>query len=483
MKALLVNTNLMKPPVAPLGLDYLADSVRAAGHEPLLLDLCFSADVKADIEAACREGPDIIGCTVRNTDDCYFASGAFFLPGIKDIVTSLRGCSDAPVVLGGVGFSVMPEAVVQFCGADYGIAGEGEEAFVSLWSVLRGRSDLAEVPGLVFRSERGLRRTPVAEVDLDRLPPRSRSFVDNRRYFAEGGQAGFETRRGCAMTCIYCADPVAKGRSTRLLHPHRVVEELRALLGQGIDHLHTCDPEFNLPLAHAHDVCRAMIEAGLGEKIRWYAYCAPAPFDAEIAALMRRAGCAGIDFGADSGNDRMLRRLGRHFRVADLETTARACRQTGIPFMYDLMLGGPDESVDSLRQSLDLVRRIGPDCVGISLGVRVYEGTPLADEVRRAGPMETNPALRGERLGNGQFLRPVFYLSPGLGPDPAALARDAVGDDPRFFLPGGLEETRDFNYNDNDVLVRAIRDGARGAYWDILRKLRAPSPSPRNRLR
>lgn len=479
MKALLVNTNRMRPPVAPVGLDYLADSVRAAGHEPTLLDLCLSTDIEADVEAACRQAPDVIGCTVRNTDDCFYASGVSFLPVIADTVARLRTCTDAPIVLGGVGFSVMPEAVIEATGADFGIAGEGEEAFVGLLRALEQRTgpagapDADRVPGLVVRGDRGMRRTPAVDIALDRLPVRTRSFVDNRRYFAEGGQAGFETRRGCPQSCIYCADPVAKGRRSRLLPADRVVDELRALLGQGIDHLHTCDPEFNVPLAHAHDVCRAMIEAGLGGRMRWYAYCAPVPFDAETAALMSRAGCAGIDFGADSGSDRMLRRLGRPYRAADLASTARACRQAGIPFMYDLMLGGPDETVDSLRESLDLVRRIGPDCVGISLGIRVYDGTPIADEVRRAGPMEVNPALRGERIGNGQLLRPVFYLSPGLGPDPAALVRDIVGDDPRFFLPGGAEEERDYNYNDNDLLSKAIRDGARGAYWDILRRMRA----------
>jgi radical SAM superfamily enzyme YgiQ (UPF0313 family) len=479
MKALLVNTNLMQPPVAPIGLDYLADGVRAAGHELTLLDLCFSTDIETDIGTACREGPDVVGCTVRNTDDCFFASGVSFVPEIDEIVERLRERTDAPIVLGGVGFSVEPEAVVEACGADLGIAGEGEEAFVRLLGVLERHSDPTKppdadrIPGLVFRGGDGMHRNPSVDIALDRLPSRTRSFVDNRRYFAEGGQAGFETRRGCPLPCIYCADPVAKGRRTRLLPASRVVEELRALLGQGIDHLHTCDPEFNVPLAHAHDVCRAMIEAGLGGRIRWYAYCAPVPFDAETAALMRRAGCAGIDFGADSGSDRMLRRLGRRYRAADLETTARTCRQAGIAFMYDLMLGGPDETVDSLRESLDLVRRIGPDCVGVSLGIRVYEGTPLADEVRHAGPMEANPGLRGERLDNARFLHPVFYLSPGLGPDPAALVRDVVGDDPRFFLPGGAEESRDYNYNDNDVLVQAIRHGARGAWWDILRRMRA----------
>ena len=149
MKVLLVNTNRMKPAIAPIGLDYLADSLISAGHEPRLLDLCFSDDVMRDVEGAVREhAPDAVGATVRNTDDCYFASGAFFLPGIRDIVSSLHRRCGSPVVLGGVGYSVMPEAVVEFCGADFGIAGEGEEAFVRLLGALGHEIDaVLERPG------------------------------------------------------------------------------------------------------------------------------------------------------------------------------------------------------------------------------------------------------------------------------------------------------------------------------------------------
>jgi radical SAM superfamily enzyme YgiQ (UPF0313 family) len=473
MKVLLVNTNRMKPPIAPIGIDYLADSILAAGHEASLLDLCFSDNPEGDSETACRAGPDIIGCTIRNTDDCFFESGAFFLPGIREIIHALRDHSDAPVALGGVGLSLMPEAVVEYCGADFGIAGEGEETFVELLAALGGSAELEQVPGLVFWDEGGLQRNRPADIHLERLPARTRSFVDNRRYFALGGQAGFETKRGCPMTCVYCADPVSKGRRSRLLPPRRVVDELQALRALGIDHMHTCDCEFNIPLVHAQDVCRAIIDAGLGEKIRWYAYCSVAPFNAETAALFRRAGCAGIDFGVDSGSAEMLRRLGRHFTPADLEETARLCREAGIPFMYDLLLGSPGETGETMRESLDIVRKAGPDCIGISLGVRVYDGTALADQVRRMGPLEANPALHGARLDNESFLRPLFYLAPELGPDPGARVKELVGDDTRFFLPGGAEKTRDYNYNDNDLLVQAIRNGARGAYWDILRRMRA----------
>ncbi len=474
MKVLLVNSNRMKPAVAPIGLDYLADSLRAAGHQVALLDLCFAASPEQEVRESLATGqPDAIAVSIRNTDDCYLASGSFFLPALRALVATLREGSAAPIVLGGVGFSIMPEGAMEYCGADYGVAGEGEDALPGLLDSLAAGSEPERVPGVLFWHGEGLHRNPSMPVSLDGLPPRSRSLVDNHRYFAEGGQAGFETRRGCPMACTYCADPVSKGRSVRVLPPAAVVHELRALLAQGIDHFHTCDCEFNIPLEHAREVCRAIIDAGLGERMRWYAYCAPVPFDAETAALMRRAGCAGIDFGADSASTQMLARLGRGFGPDALEATARHCREAGIPFMYDLLLGGPGETPATVRESVERIAAIGPDCVGVSLGVRVYEGTALAREVRAMGPLEANAALQGARLDNESLLRPVFYLSPALGRDAAAFVRGLVGDDPRFFLPSGGEESRNYNYNDNDLLVRAIAGGARGAYWDILRRMRA----------
>jgi hypothetical protein len=66
MKILLLNTNQMKPACAPIGLDYIADSLIEAGHEPKLLDLCFSQDVSADIGSVIAGfNPRLIGVTVR----------------------------------------------------------------------------------------------------------------------------------------------------------------------------------------------------------------------------------------------------------------------------------------------------------------------------------------------------------------------------------------------------------------------------------
>jgi radical SAM superfamily enzyme YgiQ (UPF0313 family) len=299
-------------------------------------------------------------------------------------------------------------------------------------------------------------------------------LVDNRRYFVEGGMGGVESRRGCPKGCIYCADPVGKGKKLRLRSPQSVADEIESLLGMGIDHFHFCDSEFNIPENHALNICLELVRRGLGDKVRWYAYASPAPFSQELAALCRKAGCAGIDFGVDSGCDTMLLRLGRDFSVADLSRAAEVCHQEGIVFMYDLLLGGPDETRESMRETIETMKKLSPDRVGTSLGVRIFPQTKMAELVQRQGPLQVNPNLRGTIERNDNFFKPIFYLSASLGPDAVEYLSRLIGGDEHFFFvsPSGAE--RNYNYNDNSVLVNAIKAGYRGAFWDILRRIGKP---------
>ena len=185
--------------------------------------------------------------------------------------------------------------------------------------------------------------------------------------------------------------------------PSQVADELELLAARGIDHFHLCDSEFNVPVWHAREVCSELANRGLGDRIRWYTYATPAGFDDELAARMRAAGCAGVNFGADAADARMLEALGRDFEVADLEATARACRKAGLACMFDLLLGGPGETRESIQRSIEGMKRISPDRVGISQGVRVYPGTRLAAMVIAAGPLESNPNLRGPLRDNASL--------------------------------------------------------------------------------
>ncbi len=477
---LLVNPNRLRPAVAPIGLDYCADVLLARGIPVELLDLCFEHDPAAAIaRALAGREPALIGVSVRNTDDCYLASGRDFLPDLASLVALLRRHSEAPIVLGGSGYSVAPGPILELLGADYGITGDGEEPLAMFARALQeGALAPSAIPGLVWRKGGALRRNPPWLGPLHGLPPRRRELLDNERYFREGGQAGIETKRGCDRRCIYCADPLGKGRRVRPRTPEQVADEFAVLLCRGLDHLHLCDSEFNVPADHALAVCEELARRHLGERACWYTYATPAGFGAELAQAMRRAGCVGVNFGADSGHPAVLAALGRDFTPADLEATADACRRAGLIFMFDLLLGGPGETRATLAQTIRLVKQISPHRVGLSLGVRVYEGTPLARSLAAEGPLSDNPHLRradGAPLETHSLLHPVFYLSADLGEDPQGYLADLVGGDQRFFFPTPQVGGEAYNYSDNERLVEAISRGCRGAYWDILRRL-AESP-------
>jgi radical SAM superfamily enzyme YgiQ (UPF0313 family) len=267
---------------------------------------------------------------------------------------------------------------------------------------------------------------------------------------------------------------LSKGRRYRLRSPELVCDELEALLDQGIEWLHFCDAEFNLPRKHAEAVCEEIVARGLGERLRWYTYASAEPFDKELAALMRRAGCQGINFGVDSGNDEMLRRLGRPYTAAALRRTAAACRGERLTFMYDLLIGGPGETRETVRDTIDLMKEVDPDRVGAAIGVRIYPGTALARQVEAAGFRPDNTELYGAVAGNEDYAEPVFFLSAALGAEAVDYVRALVAGDERFFVGAKKEElAQNYNYNDNSVLVDAIKRGERGAYWDILRRIGA----------
>jgi len=481
----LINTNRMLPPIAPIGLDYVAGAVRRAGGDVDVVDLNLSPDADAalaDHFGRCQ--PELVGLTFRNADDCFWPSGESFLPVLQRDIVAVRRHTAAPIVLGGVGYSIFPQPLLAATGAEFGIWGDGEDATVCLLQEIRGQRRWDRVPGLIDRQDGVLRVNLPAWPSSLRVPT-ARDCVANETYFRRGGQIGVETKRGCPRQCSYCADPLAKGRVHRLRDPAEVAEEVALLADRGLDVLHVCDAEFNLPLEHALAVCDALIARRLGDRVRWYAYLAVVPFLGELADRMRRAGCVGINFTSDSTHPQMLATYRQPHRREDLIQAVTNCRTYGIAVMLDLLLGGPGETPETAAETVASIKSMAPDCAGAALGVRIYPGTQMETLVAEEGPLENNPGVRRHYAGPIDLLRPTFYISPALGERPARLVRDLIGDDPRFFPPeedaGGAGESAasDHNYNANRALIDAIAAGARGAYWDILRKLRTGGPGVR----
>jgi radical SAM superfamily enzyme YgiQ (UPF0313 family) len=461
----LVNTNQVKPAVAPIAYDYLHEPLSRAGFQADLLDLCFSQDIETDIERYCRHNhPDFWGVTLRNTDDVYFSSQYSFLDAIREMVAALRRHRDVPIIMGGVGFSIMPEKILERCGADFGIVCEGEVSFPLLLTRLVNRQPYDDISGLVYKSGGHFKRNPVTFADLGEVGAHRRLLVDNEKYFVAGGLAGVETKRGCTRACIYCVEPLVKGRRVRLRDPRDIADEIESLADRGVYAIHINDSEFNLDVGHAVRFCDELRRRKLHERIQWYAYGMPAPFPEELARAMKESGCVGMNFGTDSASNVMLRILKRTFRPKHIVEAVNLCKRYGLRHILEILFGAPGETAETVKETIDFLKLLDPERVSVTAGLRIFPGTELEKLARAEGISHDNPNLFGEIEGNEDLVKPLFYLSSQIAPKPLEYIATLIGPDPRFF---GVN-TDSFNYNANDLLVAAIADGERGAYWMLL---------------
>ncbi|MBP8984873.1 MAG: radical SAM protein [Syntrophobacterales bacterium] len=402
MRVLLISANTEKINILPLplGLHYVAAATRNRGHDVRVLDLMAYEESSQPIRDAIESfRPGLIGISVRNIDDQDMHDPKFLLAEVKNAVLQCRRFSVAPVVLGGAGYSIFPEAVLAYLGADMGIQGEGEYVFPELLERLEKGMGLSGLPGLYLR-EIGLQgeRTFIDDLsDLDITGVRSFLSAYDRGLFVP-----FQTRRGCPMDCTYCSTATIEGRRIRKKAPQSAVEELRAFVGQGFRRFFFVDNTFNLPSSYAKEICRAIIRQGLG--IDWWCILYPGRVDEDLIRLMAEAGCKEVSLGFESGCERILKVMNKRFGPEEIRKTSLMLEKNGIQQTGFLLLGGPGETRESVLESLSFADSLPLNGLKITQGIRIYPHTKLARIAVSEGMVAPDDDL----------LKPTFYMVRGI---------------------------------------------------------------------
>jgi len=385
MKILLINPNTYRnPPVMPLGLEYLAGAITEAGHDVDVLDLCFSNNPSEElVKAMQNRRPDITGITVRQVDTALYHGNRFFLPEIRDYVRLCKNFG-IPVVLGGSGFSIMPEKILSYTGAEYGIYGPGERALVALMDELQ--------QGKV--SDRVSVRDGYIALKADHTPTLRADVIDSSQYLQHEGIFGFRTQYGCNESCFFC---VEAGTPVSHCDPQAVAREIEQLIGRGASQFHLCDPEFNISESHCIDVCRAIVD--ITGAIQWTLYMKPEPVTSRLFHWLAVSGATMITVSIDTlryGPDSFTR----------LEPFFFLARDNGIKVMVDLSVGYPDEPLSVTARMLDFLDSFPLYSVGVNSYFRVYPGTLLYNKIL-ATPHLQDRLLPG--FPSDDFLSPVFF--------------------------------------------------------------------------
>ncbi len=439
-RVLLVSTNITREPypVYPLGLAVIAAALVADGHAVEQFDFLASGEDESLLrEKISAFAPDFVGLSMRNLDNCDSLKAVGYQAIVKRLVGVVRECTAAPVIVGGPAFSIMPERILAFTGADHGIVGEGERPVCDL---IRDLSEGKEAPALLW-GDRLLAGDEMAS------PLFSRPLVDF--YVGQSGMINLQTKRGCPHGCVYCSYPSLEGNRWRCREPGAVADDLeRARADFGVDHFFFTDSVFNDDGGHFLLVAEEILRRGIS--VRWSCYIRPQGIRREQLSLLKRAGLYAAELGTDAACDATLRGQGKGFTFAEALDANRAFVAERIPCAHFVMFGGPGETDDTVNEGLANLEQLEHTVVFAFSGISILPGTALFTRAVREGFI----------TGEASLDSPKYYLSPGIDADAmnARIKASFGGRRHRVFPPSEGQLKRDVMH----------RFGYKGLLWDTL---------------
>jgi radical SAM superfamily enzyme YgiQ (UPF0313 family) len=403
------NRNRHPAPVIPYGACMVAEAAAAAGHRVEFLDLMFQPDPERAVAAALRRFPaEVVGLSVRNLDNNDMQAPAEFVTALTELTRTVQRLSAAPLVLGGPAVGVMPEPLLRRTGAAAAVLGDGEAVFPALLQALGNGGGLGNVPRLAWLADGAYRVSADRRCALGNAAatPQYPRWLDLKAYGANLTAVPLQSKRGCPFSCIYCTYGISEGHDYRLIPPEEVAAAVHRLAAMGCRDIEFVDNVFNSPYDHALAICHYLARKPAPVRLQSLELN-PAFIDDRLLDVMARAGFVGIGVTVESAADPALAGLKKAFNAAEVARAADIIRRSPLPCFWMFLLGGPGETRDTVRQSLDFARRtLRPgDVAYFNVGIRIYSDTELEAIARRQG-MLSGP--------EEEMLAPAFYFSPEL---------------------------------------------------------------------
>jgi len=219
---------------------------------------------------------------------------------------------------------------------------------------------------------------PVPRHDLFQHPGYRYSFSRKRRF------ASVLTDYGCPFRCTFCIMPTLgfKFRPT-----DNVMEELRFIRRLGIDEIFFIDQTFAAVRKRALELCAAMREQIPG--VGWSCFSRADVLDPSLLEEMQKAGCHTIILGVETASEEILRHYRKEYTRSQIQDAFAWCRRLGIRTVGTFILGLPEETADTVEETLSLAKSLECDFASFNLAVPRM-GTDLrrqalADGLAQAG--------------------------------------------------------------------------------------------------
>lgn len=384
-------------PYPPLGTLYAAALLRSAGISVAVFDSMLN-DPEEEFEAALKEHrPKIV---VVYEDNFNFLT-KMCLSRMREVAYQILDMSrgaGATVLVNG---SDASDHALEYLRRGFRsvLLGEAEWTLLEAGQQLLGGNQrgLVEIPGLAYLDDQTgqvVRTDPRALMrDLDLLPTPSRDLIDMKQYQAawKGAHGYFSLNlvasRGCPYRCNWCAKPIY-GDSFAVRSARSVAEEMRSLkFDLGAEHLWFADDIFGL---------RAKWVQELADQVERLDAVVPFKMQSRVDLMstnnvhaLRRAGCAEVWMGVESGSQKILDAMDKGTRVEQIAKARENLSKEGIRACYFLQFGYPGETWEDICKTVQLIRDTRPDDIGVSVSYPL-PGTKFFERVEEQLGEKTN---------------------------------------------------------------------------------------------
>ncbi len=345
------------PAIRPMGLFSMMAVLRSIDIQADLIDLYLPGRTERDVIDRARPGNyRMFGITCTT-------STRFSAISIANLLKT--HFPDRPIIAGGPHFSKCAEDALKHVESiDIVVRGEGERVIKELVPALLNGDDWSRVKGISYREGSRFRHNPDADPvqDLDSLPIFTqfdhKDYPDTLSMHRENGKVlpaiAMETSRGCPNRCLFCSATIP---SYRVRSPVSVVDEMEMWVNlfPGVRAFNFMDLTFTADRGHVTGLCEEILSRNL--KVLWWGE-SRADMDPDLLDIMYAAGCRALSVGVESGSPAVLAAIGKNISLEHVYRLARKCDSVGIWLDPFLMFSLPSETIDDVKMTLALIKRL-----------------------------------------------------------------------------------------------------------------------------
>jgi anaerobic magnesium-protoporphyrin IX monomethyl ester cyclase len=372
----------------PLGLGYIASVFREADMPVQLIDAnAEGLDINKTIDRIIDSDADIVGIT----------STTLLLHIVTAIVKGVKHRSKKKVILGGPHVTFFPRETLEACPEiDIIVIGEGEAVIKELLE--NNFQNLSNIQGIAYKSGKKIiinqKRDRIKNLDELSFPSRD---LFNQNLYRPGAlwNIGFSgkksmtiiTSRGCPSRCRYCSSLHFWGPLVRLRSVNNIISEIEFLKKTyEVQQIAILDDTFLANQKRTEQFCDEIIKRKI--KISWWCYARlDKIYSDSLFRKMRKAGCYGLNFGVESGNQDILDGIGKNIKIDVVKKVIANAKKHGFLVMSSFMIGLPGDTRKTVIETINFAIELNPHVAQFCI-TTPFPGTDLYNEAISKGWME-----------------------------------------------------------------------------------------------